>query len=486
VTTISPNSTAAGELAVTLNVNGSNFLSASAVEWNGSNRITTFVSSSHLQVQITAADLAAPGKVTVTVLNPAPGGGTSNTVTFTIAPDTISFQSSRAVDGSDATNAPNSTLNIWAINSNGSGAMPLTKITALNASSVGPAPLSPDGSKVVFSSARALDGSDAANTQSSENVWVANADGSGATPLTKLTFPNPCCLQPVWSPDGSKVVFISLQALDGTNAGNATANVWVMNADGSSPTPLTKLTASGAGSFQPAWSLDGSKIVFGSSRADDGSNAANTNNTENIWVMNADGSSPTPLTKLTAVGADNFRPSWSPDGSKIAFNSTRALDGSDAANAPNATWNIWVMNADGSSQVPLTKITAASASSVGPAPWSPDGTKVLFSSERALDGSDAANISNNNITSNIWVVNADGSGATPLTRLTGFASASCFGPVWWPGGNKIVFASGRALDASNSANGPRNIWVMNADGSSPVPLTKLTAGGTNSDFPQQP
>jgi Tol biopolymer transport system component len=491
VTAISPDSAAAGELAFTLNVNGSNFLSASVVEWNGSSRMTTFVSSTQLTAQIMAADLGAPGKVTVTVLNPAPGGGTSNAVNFTIAADTISFQSSRALDGSDATNAPNTTLNIWAMNSDGSGAMPLTKITALFGDSPGPAPLSPDGSKVVFGSERALDGSDAANTNLAFNIWVANADGSGATPLTKFTFAgDPCCLQPVWSPDASKIVFTSPQALDGSNAGNTngTTNIWVINGDGSNLTPLTKLTAAGAGSFQPAWSPDGSKIVFGSLRALVGSNAANTNNTENIWVMNTDGSNATALTKLTAASANSFRPTWSPDGSKIAFTSTRALDGSDATNAPNSTWNIWVMKADGSSQEPLTKITAATADSVGPAPWSPDGTKVLFSSERALDGSDAADLVNSNITSNIWVVNPDGSGATPLTKLTGFAGASSFSPIWSPGGSKIVFASGRALDGSNAAtsNGTRNIWVMNADGSGAIPLTKLTAAGTSSDFPQQP
>jgi TolB protein len=490
VTAISPNIAATGEPAFTLKVNGSNFLSGSVVEWNGNSRTTTFVSSIQLEAQIMAADLAAPGKVTVTVINPAPGGGTSNAVIFTVAPDTISFQSSRALDGSDATNSPNSTLNIWVINPDGSGAMPLTKLTAnLFASNIGPAPWSPDGSKVVYGSQAALDGSDGANTNFSFNVWVANADGSGATPLTKLTFAgDSCCLQPVWSPVGSKIAFLSRQALDGSNAGNSSPNIWVISADGSGGVPLTKLTAGGAGSFQPAWSPDGSKIVFGSSRALDGSNAANTNSTENIWVMNADGSNATPLTKLTAVRADSFRPTWSPDGSKIAFNSTRALDGSDATNAPNSTWNIWVMKADGSSQVPLTKITAATADSVGPAPWSPDGTKVLFESERALDGSDATDISNSNLTWNIWVVNSDGSGATPLTKLTGFASAASHEPVWWPGGGKILFASGRALDGSNAANtnGTRNIWVMNADGSAAIPLTKLTAAGTNSDFPQQP
>lgn len=483
ITTISPKSAAAGQLAFTLDVNGSDFLPSSTVQWSGSSRSTTVVSSSHLQAQITAADLAAAGKMAVTVVNPAPGGGNSNSVFFTVAAATITFQSTRAFDGSDATDAPNSTPNIWAMNPDGSGATPLTQVTALNAGSVGPAPLSPDGSKVVFASRRALDGSDSAG--STYNVWVVNADGTNPTPLTKLTAG---AFQPAWSPDGSKIVFASSGALDGSNAGNSSSNIWVMNADGSSALPLTKMTNSGADSLQPAWSPDGSKIVFGSLRALDGSDAANANNTENIWVMNADGSGSIPLTKLTAANANCYRPAWSPDSRKIAYTSTRAVDGSDAANPPNLTQNIWVVNADGSSPIAVTRLTAAYADSAGPAPWSPDGTKIVFTSRRALDGSDASDTTNSNVTDNIWVVNPDGSGATPITTFTGNATASSFSPVWWPGGSKFNFVSSRALDGSNNGNtnGTRNIWVMNADGSGVTALTKLTAAGADSLWPQQP
>src|SRR6516225_9215474 len=72
VTSISPSSAPAGALAFTLTVKGSNFVTASAVEWNGSGRTTTFISSTQLQAHIMAADLAAPGMVSVKVVNPAP------------------------------------------------------------------------------------------------------------------------------------------------------------------------------------------------------------------------------------------------------------------------------------------------------------------------------------------------------------------------------------------------------------------------------
>jgi len=85
-----------------------------------------------------------------------------------------------------------------------------------------------------------------------------------------------------------------------------------MNADGSAAVPLTKLTVVDSDSFDPVWSRDGSKIAFDSQRALDGSNAANPNSVPNIWLMNADGSSPVPLTKLTATNADSFSPAWKP------------------------------------------------------------------------------------------------------------------------------------------------------------------------------
>src|SRR5205823_3340701 len=85
-TSISPASTTAGSAQFTLTVNGTNFVSTSTVNWNGSALATTFVSSIKLTAIVPAANVAAVGTASVTVVNPAPGGGTSNPVTFTINP----------------------------------------------------------------------------------------------------------------------------------------------------------------------------------------------------------------------------------------------------------------------------------------------------------------------------------------------------------------------------------------------------------------
>src|SRR5260370_1107073 len=144
------------------------------------------------------------------------------------------------------------------------------------------------------------------------------------------------------------ITFGSGRALDGSdaiNAPNHTFNVWVVHADGSGATPLTKLTASGADSLVPAWSPDGSKIIFLSDRALDGSNALNANDNPNIWVMNADGSGATPVTKLTAIGTNPIFMACSPNGSKNPFLSTAPVSGGADPNGPNDTRTILVLTA---------------------------------------------------------------------------------------------------------------------------------------------
>jgi len=84
IASLSPGMTVTGGAGFILIVNGSNFVPASVVQWNGSNRSTTFVNSSQVTAQIPAADIATAGAATVTVFNPAPGGGSSNSSTFHI------------------------------------------------------------------------------------------------------------------------------------------------------------------------------------------------------------------------------------------------------------------------------------------------------------------------------------------------------------------------------------------------------------------
>ena len=249
-------------------------------------------------------------------------------------------------------------------------------------------------------------------------IYVMNADGTGQTRIT-YNYPSDD-ISPAWSPDGTKIAFASLPY----PYANSTAEIFVMNANGSMQANLTNYPAD---DFSPAWSPDGTKIAFTSDR--DGN--------DNIYVMNADGTGQARRTNNTASDRD---PAWSPDGTKIAFTSER--DGG---------WEIYVMNpADGTG---VTRLTNNEAWNFHPA-WSPDGTKIAFSSLR-----DSSNV---NSSAEIWVMNADGTGQTNLTNNQ-WSGAYDDSPSWSPGGSKIAFVSGLLF--------AYDIYVMNADGTGKTRLT---------------
>ena len=150
-----------------------------------------------------------------------------------------------------------------------------------------------------------------------------------------------------------------------------------------------------------------------------------------IYVMNANGSGETPLT--TNLASDN-NPAWSPDGARIAFASDR-----------DGNFEIYVMNADGSGQ---TRLTSNSANDGKPS-WTPDGSRIAFHSDR--DGN-----------FEIYVMTAAGAAQTRLT----FGAASDLQPAWSPDGTLIAYQS--------SGAGFAQIYTMNANGSNPIQRTNAS------------
>jgi uncharacterized protein (TIGR03437 family) len=108
LTSLDPPSRAAGGAGFTLMLNGAGFLNSSSVRWNGADRLTSFVNATRLTIEVAAGELAAPGSVALTVFNPAPGGGLSNALTFTITqppnpvPSITSLNPAAAIAGSGA------------------------------------------------------------------------------------------------------------------------------------------------------------------------------------------------------------------------------------------------------------------------------------------------------------------------------------------------------------------------------------------------
>ncbi|MDJ0754166.1 MAG: putative Ig domain-containing protein [Ardenticatenaceae bacterium] len=86
---LSPGSGIAGDPETTVTLYGTNFVQSSVARWNGSDRPTTYLSSTELQMTVSAADLADVGSGTITVFNPEPTGGTSNALTFDILPPNL-------------------------------------------------------------------------------------------------------------------------------------------------------------------------------------------------------------------------------------------------------------------------------------------------------------------------------------------------------------------------------------------------------------
>jgi len=307
--------------------------------------------------------------------------------------------------------------NVWRVNANGTDLMPLTTVTDVRLTRF--PEWSPDGMSVAFESSRNLDGSDTENSNDTRNIWRVNTDGTNLRPLTNATAVNADSINPQWSPDGTKIVFTSFRKTDGTDAGSMAGNIWLVNADGTNLVPITRSTY--VSNLDPQWSPAGTKVLFSSDRALDGTETRNA--ATNLWQVNLDGTGLRPLTNTTTLFVGNCCGRWAPDGGKIVFLSDRKPDGSDGY---GLTTNLWRMNSDGSEVMPLTRAKAALAGGFAPR-WSRDGTQVVFYSSRNVDGTDS---SNPNHTTNIWRVNADGTELMPLTTATSGAdnSSPSFGP----------------------------------------------------------
>jgi TolB protein len=283
------------------------------------------------------------------------------------AQEKIAFQSQR--DGNPE---------VYIMNPDGTNQRRLT----LDSQFDGEPAFSPSGEKIAFSSYR--DGN--------SEIYIMNADGSLQTNLTN----NPAFDgHPTFSPDGKKIAFASER---GGHPG-----IWVMDVDGSNQTEL----AEGAGGTEPAFSQDGTKIVFsgtGTSGAD-----------SEIWVMDANGLNRSNLSQ--DARADDSDPSFSPDGTKIVF----TKDVHDGAGS-----EIFVMNADGTNPINLTNMKG---SDYHPA-FSLNGTMITFTTLR--DGN-----------AEIYVMVANGSMPFNITRSPSDDEA----PVWgwefnhWPVLSNLVVTS---------------------------------------------
>jgi Tol biopolymer transport system component len=275
-------------------------------------------------------------------------------------------------------------------------------------------------------------------------IYTMNPDGTGVTNITQAhTDPNwaPRITYgdgPEWSPDGTKIS-ASGSSLSGGSC--CSRNVYVMDADGTNVQRLTNTPSTTEGEdYEPTWAPDGSWLAFTSTRGDDDGNADTTDfsSDREIYRMNADGSDEQQLTATSSRFTDE-QPSISPDGTKIAFASNRHWDTTGVDQL-----DIYVMNADGTGEPRRLTFDAAptyplETQSQNPA-WSPDGTRIAYESTRGFEGK-----------GEIFVRNADGSGeAINVSNDPSWDTD----PAWSPDGTQITFTSERA--------GQRDIWAVDA------------------------
>jgi len=265
------------------------------------------------------------------------------------------------------------------------------------------------------------------------NIESVMPNGTDLSPVTTGAGRHLC---PDYTPDGREIVYCSNVSGD--------YELWTVKQNGGKPTQLTHL---GGFAIFPDVSPDGSKIAF--------SGWLGEPKNDQVFVVDAaTGAGVTQLTSCSAAhpGCFSSYPAWSPDGNRLLFSHA---DGFDADDNPENE-QIWIMDADGSHQHPIT---------TGPAPkdqvadWSPDGSKIVFTV--GYIGS-----------AGIWTIDADGSNPRQLTGCSASDPSPCpggddWGTAWSPDGRKIVFLR----DLTNLGITDRQVTVMNADGTGAHSIT---------------
>jgi eukaryotic-like serine/threonine-protein kinase len=289
----------------------------------------------------------------------------TRTMTPTAVPTPMGGGQAQIAFASDRSGVPE----IYLMNLDGTG---LQKITDILEGACQPS-WSPDGSKIVFTSPCSRTGD---NTYPGSSLFMINADATELTPLPTLPGGD---FDPVWSPDGKRILFTSIR-------NNAISQLFILDLATYEVTHLPD--PDNRDNFQGTWSPDGTKIAFVGPR-------------NQIWIMNADGSERIIISRPSNY--INRNPNWSPDGQSIVFSQF----------APETfSWLALGKPEAGSISVILSQDHPMAKAS-----FSPDGFWIVF--QGRIEGSSR----------DLFVMTRNGVGRQRLTN----DPANNFDPTWRPG-----------------------------------------------------
>ena len=259
-------------------------------------------------------------------------------------------------------------------------------------------------------------------------LFTIDADGSGTDQLTR--FANSDAVWAEWSPSGNQIAF-ERDVYTGVRVNRAA--IYTMNADGSGPRSLTPRGLNG----RPSWSPDGTLIAFSTlqygKQATISLMAVNGRHVRRLLT--------TPL-PVHGVGLGLNSPTFSPDGKRIAFVWIKKAGSA-----------IFTMNVSGGGLKQVTPWQNGVADKID---WSPDGARIAFSSPEFGV--------RRGVSSNVFTVRPDGAGLVKITNSRGGKINNGL-DSWSPDGKKIAFVSNRT--------GKYEIYVVNANGSG---VTQVTRG----------